>query len=562
MYEELIPIVKLRQDDIRRYRQAIANFCITARAAVISGSTILGHLYRTYEQMEPSLHNDCGNDRKVDLDALNYALQRLPEEIARAEEVFIKSRSEDLQGVRGLQAIDSLKPRARRRTMYDVGEGYVQMIARDGETDIFDILTSLIIYGKEAGKIKHMLGGRPIVEEISDLVNTPESERKNRVLNKLANTFGVDYESLSGVDAGLNHRLFSILTDMMRQQPDQMRVEFDNEFALSDNSQKIRDWRKRIGHELAKYDGRPIILISSDTHSVVNCLTGFARENHTEIMKLAEQYGVKVCGKDNLSMLYGAVQKLCKLHPELFEQKKQYEESLGVCFIKDEFHTGIDVQVIDTARLDYDKVDPRIDVHKDMVMARKPLILNIDYAFGREGRWIMAELCEAFGKRMESVSITGKAGIVCGDRFDVMLPNAIISQVREGIYRFPGRMNWLQQHQIEKILGRGRVHSGGPMLTVPGTAIQNDLVLMDYMTRFGILGLEMEATPYCDSIEKACLRGTLGDDVMVNVGYWGSDNPLKTGESLAQGHMAKGCEPSYALILGVLSNTLNRTIKK
>jgi len=169
----------------------------------------------------------------------------------------------------------------------------------------------------------------------------------------------------------------------------------------------------------------------------------------------------------------------------------------------------------------------------------------------------MTELCEGFGKRIESISITGKAGIVCGSRYDIMLPTFIIPQIEGGVYHFPGRKNSLLSDHIKVLDPDKKVHVGGPILTVPGTAIQNELVMYDYMVRYGILGLEMESAPYFDSIEKSSERGLLRKDIMVNVGYWGSDNPLVNSETLAENHMEKGIVPSYLIIIAVLNNVLN-----
>ena len=173
----------------------------------------------------------------------------------------------------------------------------------------------------------------------------------------------------------------------------------------------------------------------------------------------------------------------------------------------------------------------------------------------------MRELCQAFGKRIESISITGKAGIVCGNKYDIMIPSYLIPQLGDGVHEFPGKRNNLSPEVVEKLVTRELVHSGKPMLTVPGTAIQNELLLLYYMSKYGILGLEMEGVPYLGSIEKEYMSGTLRDDLEINVGYWGSDNPLSVTETLAENHMDRGFIPTYAIIIGILNNALNNGIK-
>jgi len=549
MYENLESIVNSRKDDIPRFRRAIINFCTLARASIISESTILGSFYEPYERMQPCLHRKFSEEKVIDLTAFSYALQRLPEEIAKVKEVYIKNNPEDLSCVPGIKLLEC---KARRRTTYCIDDDYIQMIAREGETDVFDIITSLIMYSREATKIKKILFGTSLLNEISEYKELKESEAKNKVISKLADRFSLKYEELKCVDKALDYKLFNIISNIMEQTPENMIIHFDHEFSVTDASKKAELWIEKVQKELESFGEKPIHLISSNTHGVVNCLTGFARDNYNQIIKLGKRQRLKLQGTKYLNQLYCLAQELSKIHEGLLEEKKTYEKELGIKFIKDDFNTGIDVQIIDLGRLDFKKMDPRIKVRK--LHRKQPIILNIDYAFGKEGKYIMDELCENFGKRIKSISITGKAGIVCGNKYDIMLPTSVIPQIEGGIYHFPGQKNHLKVKHLEGLLEKEKVYTGGPMLTVPGTAIQNDLVMYDYMVRYGILGLEMEAAPYFDAIEKACERGILRKDIMLNVGYWGSDNPLNPSESLAESHMDKGFNPTYALIIAMLNN--------
>jgi hypothetical protein len=552
-HEDLATLVMGQEDRIHIIRQSIRNFCRTVDTAIIDGRIHLGSLYDRYGKMQPCLHPHCNDKSVVDINAWNYALQRLPEEVARAKEIYIQSKPEDLRSVDG---INSLSCKARRRTMYERGEGYLSFIAREGSTDIFDIVTSLIMYGKEAEKIKWKLREDSLAREIKDLADTPQSEEKNQVLARLSSRFGTSYHELHKVDASLDYKLFSIITKVMDSHPDHIEIRFDSEFSKTDAPTKAKYWRERIEKEL-KDENRPLIMISSNTHSVVNCLTGFAMDHKDHILQLAEDCGcTSNMDTSDPSSVYFLLQKLSKINKELLEEKIAYEDKLGIRLLRDTSDTGIDVQIIDTARIDPSKIDPRINVMRDL-KNNPPLILNLDYAFGKQGTDIMRELCEAFQKRIESISITGKAGIVCGSKYDIMLPNYLLPQIDGGIYEFPKGRNSLRKEDIAPFVTQEQVFSGGPMLTVPGTAIQNDLLLQYYMVTYGILGLEMEGVPYLEAIEKAHKRGILRDNIMLNVGYWGSDNPLSTADSLAEDHMDRGFIPTYAIIIGILNKALN-----
>jgi hypothetical protein len=96
------------------------------------------------------------------------------------------------------------------------------------------------------------------------------------------------------------------------------------------------------------------------------------------------------------------------------------------------------------------------------------------------------------------------------------------------------------------------------MLTVPGTVMQNETVYRHYMRVANIIGAEMEAAHYLDSIVKAYTYKILREDLEMCVGYWASDNPLNPDESLAESHMDYGYIPLYSLI----SATLNKVLRE
>src|SRR5512143_201673 len=91
-------------DDYRAHRilQALSNFCITVSHGIISGRLVLGSLYERYKRMEPCIHSDCDEARRIDVNALMCALQRLPYEISRARYFHIQNKSEDLSEVKGI----------------------------------------------------------------------------------------------------------------------------------------------------------------------------------------------------------------------------------------------------------------------------------------------------------------------------------------------------------------------------------------------------------------------------------------------------------------------------
>ena len=202
-------------------------------------------------------------------------------------------------------------------------------------------------------------------------------------------------------------------------------------------------------------------------------------------------------------------------------------------------------QVVDLARIEPELVDTRLGC----AFRRDAMLLNMDYAFGEEGFFLLNELLEVWGKNIRSIYILGKAGSLVGQRGDIMLPSFFVKQGTGDVYRLE---NCLRSADFEGLTTSG-VHSGGPMLTVAGTFLQNREVLEYFRTHWGALGVEMEGTPYARALEQARLRGRVGHDLRVGVAYYCSDVPL-SGDLLSVPLGEGGLDPVYTTTLAVLRN--------
>jgi hypothetical protein len=316
------------------------------------------------------------------------------------------------------------------------------------------------------------------------------------------------------------------------------------------------------------YEGlRPIIITSSNLNDVVNTLSGFMTDHKDYILERAEKdedlrlftdgLNCTLTSQDWCTMHY-LLLKLSKDDPEFLRTKMDYESEHGIIHVPDVNQTGVNVQVIDPLRIDFSKVDPRLSLDEEGIRERAPYLINMDYAFGAQAKYLVRELCARWGTAIESISIMGKAGIIGGNKYDIMLPDYIIDQRTEMFVDFPGQRNHLTEDDV-KMFFDGTIHSGGPFLTVPGTSTQNQDLNEYYRQAYGIIGLEMEARHYLQGIETVFRMkdNRLCDDIMVNAGYWASDNPQKRGESLGAEHMEGGCVPANALCLAILNKVLN-----
>jgi len=317
--------------------------------------------------------------------------------------------------------------------------------------------------------------------------------------------------------------------------------------------------RERIGHHihgeiwadgikdiLFKNDllERPIHIISANMHSVMNVLYATnAQKPNTQKKDIFEVY-----------------QALSKKENEALRNKVTKEAlQKGMFYIKDTSGANIDVQIFDTSKLDVSKMD--IIVSETGLKQNKPVILVMDYAFGEQAYETIDELLKPYKQKgekyhlnVESISIMGKAGILEGDKGDIMIPSAHIFEGTADNYPFK---NELKREDLE---GHEISICEGSMITVLGTSLQNkDILKFFYNSTWQVIGLEMEGAHYQKAIQAASkVRGSIKPDVKVRYAYYASDNPLKTGATLASGGLGtSGVKPTYLITRTILEQILN-----
>jgi hypothetical protein len=341
--------------------------------------------------------------------------------------------------------------------------------------------------------------------------------------------------------------------------------------AFSDSPARgpARKWCQRIADYVEKisgYDNRPIHIISSNTHSTVNVLSGYARMHADDVLDWGRAQSTEpgalsiidrhVNTNHHTNLIYYLLKGYLRAQPALREEKIAYDESLGITVLPDIFMVGIDCQVIDLTRLDYDLIDPRLMLDRERIMHERPLIINFDYAFGEQAGTIIEELIMSFQKRIHSFSIMGKAGTVVGERGGIMIPSYLLQQGRNDIYDFPNG-NQLRPDDFSEVT-TSRIYTNGPMLTVLGTVLQNNTMLTDYCKTWGILGLEMEGIPYVRKLHQCNKRGYLREDIIINVAYYASDAPLVPGETLSRELSFAGVDATYGINLVILNKLLGK----
>lgn len=500
--------------------------------------------------LRPEIYGSISDPEKVELDGMVYALERLPEGIEQCR--FIRLVADE--GLRN-SGIPCIVPRRRRRNCYRIDEEQMYVEITRGRSDIYDVLTHLTFLYNEADKIMNraLRDERIVLREWHKLKQQVlkggklSSSHKEIYLSYLATILGRTYDEVKQ----------TYLQLATKDSPDRfleivywlgevaIKERLENEKREIFFSAILREqvghhlygglWSKRIKEALIANDlaDREVHIISANMHSVMNTL-------YAE--KALESQGK---GEKGLDLFVSLSQEDNHV---LREKVRRYALSNGMIEINDESGANIDVQLFDLKKTRSENTE------------KNPVIVVMDYAFGEQAFETMDELLKPLtteeGKqyfKISSISIMGKAGILCGDKGDIMIPSAHMFEGTADNYPFENALG------KRDFAGSGLPVFEGTMVTVLGTSLQNkDLLSFLNKSSWNAVGLEMEGAYYQKAIQAASrIRKNIDERVVVRYAYYASDNPLKTGSTLASGPLGEmGVKPTYLITEKIVEQIL------
>ena len=518
----------------------------------ISGDTLREALLA----LRPEIYGNIAEE-KVELKGLLYVIERLP--IGIEECRFINLTSDEGYSKSHFQAI---VPPKRRRNCYRIDEEQMNVEITRGRSDIYDILTHLTFIFIESHKIRN----RVLLDDAGEVsrdwfkLEQAVSQKKKltlvekeKAISHAANILGRTFEEVLDIyddfgSAAAPDRFLHVIFWLGKLAIEEI---------VDDNKRTITFspiLRERLGHHIHgeiwatnikkvleenQLLDRPIHVISANMHSVMNSI--FA----TEVLK------AKFKDKSDL-FIYEELSKSGA--DEVRNQVLAVALKCGMLSLPDTSGTNIDVQIFDTAKIDWAKTSfPKANTGD-----KKPVLIVMDYAFGEQAYETIDELLKPYKKdillNVISVSIMGKAGILEGRKGDIMIPNAHINEGTADNYYFENELT------AEMFEGNDIAVFAGPMVTVLGTSLQNrDLLKFFHESTWGIIGLEMEGSYYQKAIQSASkIRKSVPHNIKVRYAYYASDNPLETGSTLASGGLGTtGVKPTYLITIKILEQIFN-----
>ena len=508
--------------------------------------------------LRPEIYGSIA-ESKSELSGLIYVLDRLPEGIEQCKYINLIAD----EGYRQSHFKPIIPPK-RRRNCYRIDPEQMNIEITRGRSDIYDVLTHLTFLFIESHKIadRILLDDNKISHDWAKLEANIQKNKltlaeREATFIHIGNLLGRTFEEVLGAYKALAtptlpdrfiHIIYWLgkLALNERVNDDKRTITFSTVLRERIGHHLHGEiWAEHIKHILLKNGllERPLHIISAKRHSVMNSL--FAEK------ALAKE--VEVNSRIELFELLS----LPESEP-LRKKVKEYAHKHGMISVDDTSGTNIDVQLFDTAKIDF--TDTPYEVHH-LEKGEKPVILVMDYAFGEQAFETIDELLKPYHKGGKtyfldvlSISIMGKAGILEGEKGDLMIPTAHIFEGTADNYPFH---NEFTKADFE---GNGLKVFEGSMITVLGTSLQNKDILKFFLhSTWNAVGLEMEGVHYQKAIQSASkIRKSIREDVKVRYAYYASDNPLETGSTLASGGLGTtGVKPTYLITFKILEQIFN-----
>ena len=520
----------------------------------VSGETLRQALL----QLRPEIYGSIGGD-KTELEGLLYVIDRLP--IGIEECILINLTSAEGFGNSHFEVI---VPSKRRRNCFRIDFEQMNIEITRGRSEIYDILTHLTFIFIES----HKIAKRVIIDDkgstTRDWIKLEAAVLSKKKLNQKERELAITHTG------NILGRTFEEILEVYDQfstpkQADHFLhlIYWLGKRAIEeiiDNSKRTISFspvlRERLGHHihgeswantikeaLQKHEliNRPIHVISANLHSVMNTL------HAPKALK-------DLCDKHDIFTVY---ELLSKEENKLHRNKtKKVALQEGMVFIEDKSGTNIDVQIFDSAKIDFSNTEFEFEPTTEA-----PVIIVMDYAFGEQAYETIDELLKPFKTtennihlNVDSISIMGKAGILEGSKGDIMIPSAHIFEGTADNYPFKNELT-LDDFDTKDL----KVFEG-TMVTVLGTSLQNkDLLKFFHDSTWNVIGLEMEGAHYQKAIQAASkVRHSINPNVKVRYAYYASDNPLETGSTLASGGLgSSGVKPTYIITKQILKQIFN-----
>lgn len=551
-----------------------------------SGAIGVSSLEPAHLTAAPSLHAGAA-EVAPDMNAFAYSSQRLPACILDVRQIVLGQSAQAFArgGLHDLSRWTTQSaPGRRRKWLYDGRDTLAAYIA--SASDLDDLIPTIVAYQIEWNKIHRLILGDPDLAEairVASTATTPEALPQGEQVTWIGDRLLLsphDWTRLRAIWGPATWvNLGKIATERKRYT---LRMLGGSYIGYN---RSTRHWWAPVAHLLTEkhLHDREVYFISSNTHSIVNVLSGTVRRrkdeladsirrtNHPELLPELEalEEGRSRSSWDNL--LYFAARHHFA-GPEMEQERRrrnEEEHERGIYHVDGKGALDVGIQIIDLAKLEPASFDPRLcgpDERLDPT-ATDAVVVNINYPLGLAAYHIMSQIAMTTDQ-LRGVYILGKAATLNGRIGDVMIANVVFDEHSGNTYWLD---NCFSYEHLAPYLVYGAALDNQKAVTVKGTYLQNQGYL-DFYYRENFTVVEMEAGPFLNAAyedlslrrhpsgEAINLQQESPERLDLGIIHYASDTPYTRAQTLgARGMSYYGMDSTYASTIAILRRVFTQT---
>lgn len=535
-------------------------------------------LEEVHSAMQSSLHLRA-EEPTPDIYAFIYAVMRLPQEIFQTRLVLM-GQSDEVFARRGYPRVEKwqiVEAAARhRRYFFDGQETLAVFIA--SVSDIDDLIPMLTAFQIEWNKLYQAMAMpdiRALLQGYASREREPNWRATMRQEEEFCRRLGIEHSDFVRLRQAWGDRLWANLLAIAQQRKNLAIKLLAGSF--TDYKRATQGWWQTILEKVADVDlpHRPVYFVSSNTHSLVNLLGGYAQAHDDEIVAYVQaanpedlwaeyQRLESAPGADSReNWLYYALRKWL-VTPEgaaHLAERQAWHETLGIRHIQTPLYLDLDAQVIEIGRLDPARFDPCLAMPGlERLRQSRAVIFNIDYPLGQTAYNLFSQVTTGVAEIRGTYAL-GKAATLNGRVGDVMIPNVVYDEHSQNTFLF---RNCFTAQDVAPYLRYGTVLDNQKAVTVRGTFLQNRK-FVDLFYKEGYTDIEMESGPYLSAIYEHLYPKRYPVNEIVNlfliarydIGllHYASDTPYSVRQSqslLAKSLSYFGMDATYATAIATL----------
>jgi hypothetical protein len=523
------------------------------------GETKLRILESLHRAMRSSLH-PLADSEELDLGAFLYATQRLPARIYQGRVVILGQEAEQFAaaGIPFSEEWPVTESPARRRRWHEGPDGQWAVLL-SSTSDVDDLIPTLVAYQIEWNKLRRRLKA----------INWPRPHALPGAA-ECARALGGSVEDWTRLQEAWGQAFAQRLGEVAETNLS-LRVRMLGGSQVS-YARMTRRWWQPVADELERHDlgGAPLYFVSSNTHSLVNLVSGDAQAREAELVDWVEHHGPGDLREELAAFreertpgswdnfLYFLARDHATANPEAQHARRDAEAAVGIVHLGSKTGLRVATQIMPLARLDPTRMDPRLgDVDADALRRSGAVIVNVDYPLGLAAYNILREITED-RDTLRGVYVLGKAATLNADVGDVMISNTVFDE-------HSGTTYWLDNaftfDDIAPYLRFGSGLDNQRAVTVRSTFLQNrDYLDLYYREAYTVV--EMEAGPYCNAVYEIAEADRFPTGGQVNfsrlpidlgIVHYASDTPYTQARTLgARGMSYYGMDSTYATSIAIL----------